>query len=133
MKKKPIVKFLFFLCGFLILQSCSKTTYTGVKFEKFSQFSTTCKTYLVVDTRSEEDYEKGHIQHTINIPFSKNFLTHLQKHLSSNNLPNSLILFMYASTAYITENQVSEIKQNLKHQKILKINRVYYLADDYKF
>ena len=133
MKKKRTLNLLFFLCGFLVLQSCTKTSYTGVKQEKFSQFSNTCKPYLLIDTRSKEDYDNMHTKSAINIPFSENFLSDLEKCANNKHIQNNFILFLYGPTAFITNNQVNEIKQHLKEQKTLKISSVYYLKDDYTF
>lgn len=134
MKKKTTLNLFVFLCGFFVLQSCTKTVYNGLNFSDLNYKTSTLKVYsLLVDTRSAQDYQIGHINGAINIPFTENFLTDLEKHLTKNNAPNSLVLFMYASTAYITNNQVNEIKQNSKHQKIRKIHAVNYLIDDYTF
>jgi hypothetical protein len=90
------------------------------------------KAYSIkVDTRSKVDYEKGHSSGSVSIPFSSTFLNDLENYLESKNAPDGFILFIYASTKYITNNQINEIKQKLKRYKMRKIHAVNYLDEDY--
>lgn len=134
MEKKIKYSLLFFLCGFFVLQSCSKTSYTGLNSTDFNHLSTTRKVFsLTIDTRSEEDYAKNHMQHAINIPFNENFIEDVENYLTSKTNNKSVVLFIYGADAYITQNQVNEIKQNLQHNKHNKIIAVNYLTEDYTY
>lgn len=134
MKKKIKYSLLFFLCGFLVLQSCSKTTYTGLNSTDFNHLSTTRKVFsLTIDTRSDEDFAINHMQNAINIPFSENFIKEVENYLTTKTNNKKAVLFIYGADAYITQNQVNEIKQillNKKHKNIIAVN---YLTDDYTY
>lgn len=131
---KTIKKYSLFILGLVILFSCSKTTYNGYNLTDFNHYSATRKVaHYTIDTRSKEDFEKNHLPHAINIPFSSQFLKDVTAFLNRNNAPKSVLLYIYADTREITENQKNEIKQELKFYSNYKFISINYLTEDFKY
>ncbi len=113
--------------------SCSKTSYNALNQKDFIHISSTRKVKcFTIDTRSEEDYEKSHINNAVNIPFGASFFNDLKTYLVKHNSPKQTILFLYASTKEITTNQINEIKQESNLRKItpFKLISISYLNED---
>lgn len=122
------------LLSCIILLGCSKTTFNGYNLTDFNHISSTRKVWsITIDTRSKEDFDAGHLSHAYNIPFTEHFLNNISTLLDSKNSPKKLLLYIYADTKEITQNQLNEIKQGLDFYSKYSFISINYLTEDFKY
>ena len=131
-----IKQILFLVIGFF-MQGCNKVEHVYLKSNEFKKVYKNRKILpILVDTRSIEEYRKGHIEFAVNFPRSELFLLDNLNQIRDSQKAQkhkNWVLFLYAKDDNETKHLKSKIEELCNEKFIFNApSLIYYLEGGYE-